>query len=71
MTDPSPEPSPSERLCPCGHSGEHEHIVEDPVYRGVDYVWMLLGVSSRAVPCARKCAVCGFVFEVLPPRRPW
>lgn len=71
MNAPPPELPPSERLCPCGHGLDHPHIVEDPIYKGVDYVWMLLGVSSRAVPYARKCAVCGFVFELTPPRRPW
>ncbi len=70
MSDVAPE-APPQNLCPCGHGADHEHIVEDPVYKPIDYMWMLLGVSSRPVPYARKCAICSHVFEHLEPRRPW
>lgn len=70
MSTPTPPPKPPS-TCACGHGSDHEHTVEDPVYKGMDYVWMLLGVSSRPVPYAKKCALCGHVFSISGPRRPW
>ena len=71
MIAPTASAPSDAKLCRCGHGVDHEHITEEPKYSGIDYLWMLLGVSSRAVPYMRKCAICGFVFELTEPKRPW
>ncbi len=66
------EPSgDDEPTCRCGETRGSATVVEDPHYSGIDYLWMLVGVSSRPVPYEVKCAVCGPLFELTEPRRPW
>ncbi len=61
----------TQATCRCGTTRDSDTVVEDPRYAGFDYLWMLLGVSSRPVPYEVKCAVCGHLFELTAPRRPW
>ena len=66
----SPEPKPV-RDCPADRDckGQYEHA--NPVFKGMDYFFMAIGISSRPVPIERKCALCGHVWEVATSRQPW
>ena len=66
--DEAPDEVPT---CRCGSTREGANVVEEPRYSGVDYLWMLAGVSSRPVPYEVRCVMCNFVFEVTEPKRPW
>ncbi|MCO4774090.1 MAG: hypothetical protein KDA24_28930 [Deltaproteobacteria bacterium] len=70
MTDEATKDAP-QRPCPAGKNcgGQYEH--DEPLFKGMDYFFMAVGISSRPVPIQKKCALCSHVWEVTEPRRPW
>jgi len=64
-------PSAGFPRCACGQDRDGPFVTEEPFYGWRDYLWMLVGVSSRPVPYLRRCAICGHVFEKTEPKRPW
>jgi len=63
--------APKNRACAAGEDCGGKYAIEEPIFNLKDYIWMLIGVSSRPVPIETKCALCKHVWEVSEPRRPW
>lgn len=74
--DATPEPPEDEegeaqtprRECPAGQNCEGKYEHEEPIYKGMDFFLMAIGISSRPVPIQRKCALCQHVWEITEPR---
>jgi len=60
----SPEASEEEGpTCPCGHERGHFMVSPEPQYTGLDWVWVIFGITTIPYEVRFKCRRCGDVFD--------
>ena len=64
--DPTPGPEgapPSGPCCPCGHDRSHFMVSPEPQFSALDWVWVLMGITTIPAEIKFRCRRCGNVFD--------
>lgn len=54
------EPGPT---CPCGHDRSHFMVSPEPRYSGLDWFWVLFGITTMPREVSFRCRRCGQTFD--------
>lgn len=61
---PGPEgDAPSGPTCSCGRDRYHYMVSPEPQYTGLDWVWVILGITTIPFEVRFRCRTCGETFD--------
>lgn len=54
---------PSGPTCSCGHDRRHWMVSPEPQYTGLDWVWVIFGITTIPREVRFRCRRCGETFD--------
>ena len=57
------QPEVARPTCRCGHDRDHFMVSPVPQYTGLDWVWVLLGITTMPFEVQFRCRRCQQVFD--------